>query len=183
MKLNLQKAQFVNSDVMRAAGLNAATVQTWVNRGLIQPASEQNPGHGQRRLYSTKNVIWFAVVGRLTEWGLTVSLAVDIAEAFTRMLQAEVIDTEKWLMDPSPKHKVKFPDYESFWVAIGKDENGRYYTTQKPWTIHENWDDEKYKRKFRAAKGDKIMLILDLVGIVVPVLREIEAILSEQEGA
>lgn len=177
MRISQNEPQFVNADVMRATGLNMPTIQTWVNRGLITPASEKNPGHGQRRFYSLKNIIWFAVMGRTTEWGLPVSLAAEIADGFDRMFKAEILDTEKWLKN---ERTGEFPDYESFWVAIGKGKDGKFYTTQRPWTIREKDFTEEQKRQMRPPKGDTIMLILDLVGIVYPVLREVERILQEQ---
>jgi DNA-binding transcriptional MerR regulator len=171
--------QFVNSDVMRATGLNMPTIQTWVNRGLITPASEKNPGHGQRRFYSLKNIIWLTVMARVTEWGLPVSLAAEIADGFDRMFQAETLDTAKWLKN---ERTGEFPEYESFWVAIGKDKDGKFYTTQRPWTIRKEDFTEDQKLKMRPAKGDTIMLIIDLMGVIHPVLLEVERLLQDQSA-
>lgn len=145
MQISLNAPQFVNSDVMRATGLNMPTIQTWVNRGLITPASEKNPGHGQRRFYSLKNIIWLTVMGRVTEWGIPVSLAAEIADGFDRLFQAETLDTTQWLRN---ERTGEFPEYESFWVAIGKDKDGKFYTTQRPWTIPKDFS-EKLKTKVR----------------------------------
>jgi DNA-binding transcriptional MerR regulator len=176
MQIELNAPQFVNSDVMRATGLNMPTIQTWVNRGLITPASEKNPGHGQRRFYSLKNIIWLTVMGRVTEWGLPVSLAAEIADGFDRMFQAEILDTAQWLRN---ERTGDFPEYESFWVAIGKDKDGKFYTTQRPWTIPKDFSEE-LKTKVRPQKGDTIMLIIDLMGTIHPVLVEVESMLQEQ---
>lgn len=179
MLISLNAPQFVNAEVMRATGLTMATIQTWVNRGLITPASEKNPGHGQRRFYSLKNIIWLTVMGRVTEWGLPVSLAAEIADAFDRMFQAETLDTAKWLMD---ERSGEFPEYESFWIAIGKDKDGKFYTTQRPWTIRKKDFTEKQKTQMRPLNGDTVMLIIDLMGVVHPVLIEVERLLQEQSA-
>ncbi len=177
MVIDQNTPQFVNSDVMRATGLNMPTIQTWVNRGLITPASEKNPGHGQRRFYSLKNIIWLTVMARVTEWGLPVSLAAEIADGFDRMFQADTLDTEKWLKN---ERTGEFPEYESFWVAIGKGKDGKFYTTQRPWTIRKADFSETQKSQMRPVKGDTVMLIIDLVGTICPVLEEVERLLQEQ---
>ncbi|MCC6393510.1 MAG: MerR family transcriptional regulator [Bryobacterales bacterium] len=179
MVIDQNNPQFVNSDVMRATGLTMATIQTWVNRGLITPASEKNPGHGQRRFYSLKNIIWLTVMARVTEWGLPVSLAAEIADGFERMFQADVLDTAKWLMN---ERTGEFPEYESFWVAIGKDKDGKFYTTQRPWTIRKKDGTAEQKAKMRAHKGETIMLIIDLMGVIHPVLLEVERLLQDQSA-
>jgi DNA-binding transcriptional MerR regulator len=75
--------QFSNSDVIHATGLDAATLQTWANRKIITPASEQtgpNLGAGARRLYSAENVLQIAFVGALVDAGVTPSEAVLVCD-------------------------------------------------------------------------------------------------------
>lgn len=82
----LAKPQFVNSDVMQATGRSAATLQSWVNRGVLLPASGQNPGVGQRRLYSAIDVVKLAVLGELTDFGLLPAAARKVVEFVGRKL-------------------------------------------------------------------------------------------------
>jgi len=82
----LGKPQFVNSDVMQATGRSAATIQTWVNRGILVPTSGQNPGYGQRRQYSAIDVCKIAVLGELTDFGFPPGEARRVAEYVGRKL-------------------------------------------------------------------------------------------------
>ena len=83
---DLKKPQFVNSDVMVATGRAAATIQTWVNRGIFIPASGQNPGYGQRRQYSAIDVCKIAVLGQLTDFGFPPSDAKKVLEYVEKFL-------------------------------------------------------------------------------------------------
>ncbi len=76
----------------------------------------------------------------------------------------------KWLRN---ERTGEFAEYASLWVAIGKDKDGKFYTTQRPWTIREKDSSENQKAKMRLAKCDTIMVI-DVVGTVNPVLEEVD---------
>ncbi|MCL4852557.1 MAG: MerR family transcriptional regulator, partial [Bryobacteraceae bacterium] len=76
----MKTPQFVNSDVMQVTGRTAATLQTWINHGILIPTSGQNPGSGKRRLYSAIDVCKVAVLGELTDFGFPPSEARKLAE-------------------------------------------------------------------------------------------------------
>jgi hypothetical protein len=58
--------------------LAAATLQTWVNRGIVD-LSERNPGTGKPRQYSALDVCRLGVMRSLTDLGISVSTAQSIA--------------------------------------------------------------------------------------------------------
>ncbi|GIK98487.1 MAG: hypothetical protein BroJett029_26960 [Alphaproteobacteria bacterium] len=74
----LSRPQFTQTEVLKVTRLTAATLQTWVNRGLLD-LSEQNPGTGKRRQYSALDVVRLAIIKRLTRFGFSVSVARTIA--------------------------------------------------------------------------------------------------------
>src|SRR5579871_6542260 len=76
---DLDTPRFNNSELMWVTGLSLATVQTWVNRGLIR-IQEQNPGHGRRRLYSARNLFSLAIAARLAESKLPISDAFSLGK-------------------------------------------------------------------------------------------------------
>ncbi|MCL4395830.1 MAG: helix-turn-helix domain-containing protein [Chloroflexi bacterium] len=85
----MQEARFENSDVVRVTGRATATIQTWVNRGVLVPASGQNPGYAQRRRYSAADVCQIAVLGALSDFGLPPGEARDVASYVGRKLADE----------------------------------------------------------------------------------------------
>lgn len=103
------KPQYVNADVLRATGISLGTFQTWLNRGLIKPSSEPNPGTGQKRMYSAADVLRAAIMGKLTDFGITTSTAAEMCrsvapetptgEAFLRMVSIKPVEAEShWLL-------------------------------------------------------------------------------------
>ncbi len=174
MKIKLNAPQFVNAEVMRATGLSTATVQTWANRGLITPASEKNPGLGQRRLYSLENVIWLAVMGRVTEFGLPVSMAGMIASGFVKLFQGPEFDTLSYRKQP------QFGDWDALWCGVFRDSSGQYFLAERPFDIRGDATDEQ-REVFREKNKGTVMLGIDIIGILVPSIEAIEDILKERE--
>lgn len=82
--MNLIQPQFTNRDVLRVLpDLHPDVFQDLVNRRLIQPESERNPGYGKKRLYSAENVLQIALVHALLETGLTPGEAVFMCDRNT----------------------------------------------------------------------------------------------------
>ena len=77
-------AQFAQRDVLAVSKLDAATLQTWINRRLLDLG---NPGTGKRRLYSALDIVRLAIMQRLTGFGVGVTRARDIAMDVTNALQ------------------------------------------------------------------------------------------------
>lgn len=169
MLIEIDNAQFVHGDVERATGIDRVLLQAWNARGHL-PAVERNPGTGHRRLYSLRVLIVLAAAIHLTKFGILIAEAMQIASTFGAIFQPQGgrLDTSD------------FERFESYWIAIGKDEKGKLYASEKPWSIRHDWDEAQYKRHFRARHHDKVMLILDLGGIVAPVLSAVEKSLSEK---
>jgi DNA-binding transcriptional MerR regulator len=79
--VNLQQPNFLQSEVLEVTGLDAPTLQTWVNRKIVCPASDhpgRSYGHGGRRMYSGEDIIWLAILKHLTDWGLPIGKAVAV---------------------------------------------------------------------------------------------------------
>ena len=103
----LIKAQFVNSDLILATGRDAAAIQTWVNRGVLVPSSGQNPGYGQRRLYSAIEVCKIAILGELIDFGFPPAEGKKVAEYVGRKLSdGKLIDGNATLWIYRPKMRM-----------------------------------------------------------------------------
>lgn len=72
------KAQFTQAEVLEATGMEVATLQTWVNRRVVTPASGLNPGQGAKRLYSAYDAVWLALLNDLTTRGVPISVATQL---------------------------------------------------------------------------------------------------------
>lgn len=79
-----------NTDVTAATGLSVATIQTWANRGILMLSKQQqNPGAGQKRLYSALDIARIAATQALISYGLNASTASQIALRLERGLCAD----------------------------------------------------------------------------------------------
>jgi len=65
--------------VLAVTGLKPAQLQTWVNREVVQ-LFEQNPGSGRRRLYSALDIIKLAIMRRLANLQIDLSVSRTIIE-------------------------------------------------------------------------------------------------------
>jgi hypothetical protein len=79
---NIDNPEFENSVAAQATGVDPTLLQAWANRGLIQ-VTQSIPGQGRRRLYSIRVLISVALLARLTEFGVSASLASLIAGSVT----------------------------------------------------------------------------------------------------
>jgi hypothetical protein len=75
----LQRPAYLEADIARATDVAQGTLDNWIIRGIIEPASGP-PGKGGRRQYSALNAIEIALVGRLVEVGLAPQHAARIAK-------------------------------------------------------------------------------------------------------
>ena len=88
--MNFEQTIYDNTDVTAATGLSAATIQTWANRGVLMlTKQQQNPGPGQKRLYSLFDIARIAATQSLISYGLNASMAGRIAFRLERGLCAE----------------------------------------------------------------------------------------------
>ena len=69
------------------SGIQPKTMQTWLNRGLLQPTGKPGPGTGHHRLYSAHDVLGIVVLGRLTKVGVVGPLACQIAQGIRSRLR------------------------------------------------------------------------------------------------
>jgi hypothetical protein len=91
----LHRPQFSQTEVLWVTRLAAATLQTWVNRGIVD-LSERNPGTGKPRQYSALDVCRLRVMRSLTDLGISVSTAQSIAnEAIGLILAVDLSDAIK----------------------------------------------------------------------------------------
>lgn len=72
--------RYTQPEVLKITGLAPAVLQTWINRGAIQLA-EQNPGYGRRRLYGPLDVVKLAIMRRMADLNIALSVSREIAEA------------------------------------------------------------------------------------------------------
>lgn len=79
MNIELDRPIYEHRHVVHATGRSTGTVQTWVTRGYLIPASGQNPGYAQRRLYTAADVCQIAILGALVDFGLPPGEARQVA--------------------------------------------------------------------------------------------------------
>jgi DNA-binding transcriptional MerR regulator len=83
--MNLDQSLFENTDVTAATGLSPSTIQTWANRGILMLSKQQrNPGPGQKRMYTSLDIVRIAVTQSLIDYGLKASTAGRIAYRLER---------------------------------------------------------------------------------------------------
>jgi DNA-binding transcriptional MerR regulator len=83
--MGITQANLENADILAAAGVTVATIQTWANRGILALSeTQQNPGPGQKRLYSRLDAARIAVIQSLTASGLAANAAGQIARRLER---------------------------------------------------------------------------------------------------
>lgn len=75
----LAELKYTQPEVLKVTRLKPAVLQTWINRTAIR-LSDQNPGIGRRRLYSALDVVKLAVMRRMADLSIDLSLSKTIAE-------------------------------------------------------------------------------------------------------
>lgn len=86
--IDLDRAEWTQGEVLKFTGLVPATLQNWVNRGLISPKIK-NPGKAQRRFYAPIEVLKLRTVASLTAIGITPAVAVEVV---THCLDERIAD-------------------------------------------------------------------------------------------
>ncbi|MCB1833845.1 MAG: MerR family transcriptional regulator [Geminicoccaceae bacterium] len=93
--IDLTFPEFDQKQVLEWTGLNAATLQNWANRGIIQ-LKPSRPGKRQRRLYSAMDVIKLLCIFELSRLGVMPAFASDFADkAITRRLVEKIEERER----------------------------------------------------------------------------------------
>jgi hypothetical protein len=113
--MNLTAEQFFTGDVVRATGIDNATLQSWQSRGSI-PRSRQGIGSGNRRMYSGSVIIMVAITRYLVEGiGMVPSVASKAVWEFcSTTIDGGVMHEEPWACRPRES------DVVSLWFRGGK---------------------------------------------------------------
>lgn len=82
---DLQEQKFTQGDVLAVTRLRKDLLQTWVNRKVIE-LGEQNPGSGKRRIYSAIDIVKLALMRRIADLGLDLSIGREFASEAERLL-------------------------------------------------------------------------------------------------
>ncbi len=87
--MSIFQAEFTTGQVSAASGVSAASLQTWIRRGVIvghRGEGVDKPGSpGLRRSFTFRNVIEIAVAKALTDLGLDVSTAFEASARFAHI--------------------------------------------------------------------------------------------------
>ena len=84
---HLTTHRFTQGDVLAVTRLRKDVLQTWMNRGVIA-LGDQNPGTGRRRLYSPLDIVKLALMRRVADLGMALSIGLDLAGEAERVLLA-----------------------------------------------------------------------------------------------
>lgn len=81
--MDIHETIYLQRDVLAITGLDAATLQNWVNRGLIR-LDCPHPGSGQPRRYSLLDAIRLRTMGYMTCLGVRAAEAARVVEVIAR---------------------------------------------------------------------------------------------------
>lgn len=86
MNRDLDIARFFSSDVAAAAGVDVATLQNWLRRGVVElaPSDRDAEGLGTRRLLSLRTAIQIVLMTELTRIGIDPRTASLYAAEWTK---------------------------------------------------------------------------------------------------
>lgn len=84
------EVQFTQPDVVELTGITPATLQNWVNRGVIRLA-ESNPGRQAKRTYCVSDVLRIAFYVSMGKLGLSPTVSEQIFE----YVESEIADAQE----------------------------------------------------------------------------------------
>ncbi|WP_088189751.1 hypothetical protein [Sphingobium sp. Z007] len=85
MARDLTEQKYTQGDVLAVTRLRKDLLQTWINRRVVA-LGEQHPGSGRRRLYSAIDIVKLALMRRIADFGLDLSIGRDLASEAERLL-------------------------------------------------------------------------------------------------
>lgn len=71
--------RFSLSEAEEVTNVPRGSLVGWLNRKLLRPARPGH-GHGSRRLFSLRDLVWISIVGRLTSLGVRAEQAARFAD-------------------------------------------------------------------------------------------------------
>lgn len=88
MARDLTEQKYTQGDVLAITRLRKDLLQTWINRKVVA-LGEQHPGSGRRRLYSAIDIVKLALMRRIADFGLDLSIGRDLASEAERLLLSD----------------------------------------------------------------------------------------------
>lgn len=88
MARDLTEHRYTQGDVLAITRLRKDLLQTWINRKVVA-LGEQHPGSGRRRLYSAIDIVKLALMRRIADFGLNLSIGRDLASEAERLLLSD----------------------------------------------------------------------------------------------
>lgn len=119
MDVPLQAAVFTQAEVVKLTGINAATLQNWVNRSILK-LKEQNPGRRSRRYYRQLDIIRVISLLELCRVGMSVTRAAEFTE---EVVVKQALEEEKDRQALGNKSKYVFKKAEIFYQSGKWQEN------------------------------------------------------------
>jgi hypothetical protein len=86
MKSEMLIPRYTQPEILQVTKLKPEVLQTWINRNVLELA-DQNPGSGRRRLYSRIDVVKLALMRRVADLRIELTVARDLAGEAERMLR------------------------------------------------------------------------------------------------
>ncbi len=77
--------RYTQPEILQVTKLKPDVLQTWINRNVLELA-DQNPGSGRRRLYSRIDVVKLALMRRVADLRIELTVARELAGEAERML-------------------------------------------------------------------------------------------------
>ena len=89
---------YTKNQVHDLTGLSARLVQYYTERGIISPEIDEGLGRGKVRRYSKKNVVEFAILKGLSDYGMTFSIIENVfslMRSYLPIRQDDVMSIDK----------------------------------------------------------------------------------------
>jgi hypothetical protein len=97
MPLDLQSPRYTQRDVLLVTKLKPEVLQTWINRNAVR-LTVQNPGSGKSRLYTAMDIVKLAVMRRVADLRMELSVAREFAAIVeNRLAEGRDVDWNEYL--------------------------------------------------------------------------------------
>jgi DNA-binding transcriptional MerR regulator len=84
---------YIKKELSEITGLNPRLIQFYTDEGLITPEVDKGAGRGKVRRYSVKNLLEFAIIKELNDYGLNISALKQIFVFVSNHLASDHLKT------------------------------------------------------------------------------------------
>ena len=116
----MKKVEFIKKEVAEIVGLPPRTIQFYTDSGVVTPDVYQGRRRGDHHKYSVRNLFEFALIKKLREFGMVVSVIRKIISDYVHNLDHDSLthfDYEKELLK-SKRYLLTYEDGDSLTILF-----------------------------------------------------------------